>query len=82
MKIINNIMATDMTDVRKSMRDALLFAVGLFALTFIGGLDQTSLFANSWEMVLAAAMAGLDAVYGAWLALLMPMLMRTVRSGQ
>ncbi len=68
-----------MTDVKKSIRDAALFASALFLSTFIGGLDQHSLFANSWPSVQLAAMNGIDAVYGAWLALMMPMLYRIVR---
>lgn len=80
-KLIENIIATDMTDVKKSLRDALLFAVGLFALKFLGGLDPHSLMANTREIIQAAAWSGVDAVYSSWLALLMPMLMRTVRSG-
>jgi hypothetical protein len=81
-KLIRNILATDMSDVRKSVRDALLFAAGLFALTFLGGLDPHSIQANTIESVTAAAWAGADAVYSSWLALLMPMLMRTVRTGE
>lgn len=79
-KLIRNILATDMSDVKKSVRDALLFAAGLFALTFLGGLDPHSIQANTIESVTAAAWAGADAVYSSWLALLMPMLMRTLRS--
>lgn len=70
-----------MNDVKKSARDAILFAAALFLSTFLGGLDPHSLFANSWASVGTAAMNGADAVYSAWLALLMPMLMRSVRSG-
>jgi hypothetical protein len=51
-----------MSDVRKSVRDALLFAAGLFALTFLGGLDPHSIQANTIESVTAAAWAGADAV--------------------
>lgn len=79
-KLLKNILATDMSDVRKSVRDALLFAAGLFAVTFLGGLDPHSIQANTIESVTAAAWSGADAVYSAWLALLMPMLMRTLRS--
>lgn len=81
-KLIENILATDMTDVKKSVRDALLFAAGLFTLKFLGGLDPHSIQANSLETLRLAAWSGADAVYSSWLALLMPMLMRTVRSGE
>lgn len=78
-KLLHNIGTTSLYDVKKSIRDAVIFAAALFLVSFIGGLDQSSLFANSWESVRVAAMSGVDAVYGAWLALLMPMLMRAVR---
>lgn len=81
-KLIKNILATDMSDVKKSVRDALLFAIGLFLLKFLGGLDPHSILANTPDVIRAAAWSGADAVYSAWLALLMPMLMRTVRSGE
>ncbi len=81
-KLIENILATDMTDVKKSVRDALLFAAGLFALKFLGGLDPHSIMANSPETLRVAFWSGADAVYSSWLALLMPMLMRTIRSGE
>lgn len=76
-----NIIATDMDDVKKSVRDAVLFAVGLFVLKFLGGLDPMHIEANTVASLEAAAMDGINAVYTSWLALLMPMLMRTVRSG-
>ena len=78
-KLLQNILATDMSDVKKSARDAALFAAALFLTTFLGGLDAHSIFANSWSSAAQAAMNGIDAVYSAWLALCMPMLMRTVR---
>lgn len=80
-KLISNILATDMTDVKKSVRDALLFAAGLFALKFLGALDQHSIMANNLTTLTVAFWSGADAVYSSWLALLMPMLMRTVRTG-
>lgn len=75
-----NIIATDSTDVRKSVRDAVLFAAGLFALKFLGALDPHSIQANSLSTLNIAFWSGADAVYSSWLALLMPMLMRTLRS--
>lgn len=79
-KLLENIVATDAVDLRKSIRDALLFAAGLFALKFLGALDPHSIQANTSETIRVAFWAGADAVYSAWLALLMPMLMRAVRS--
>jgi hypothetical protein len=49
---------------------------------FLGALDPHSIQANSLETLRVAAWSGADAVYSSWLALLMPMLMRTVRSGE
>ena len=82
MKIIDNIMATDSNDVRKSIRDAVVFAAGLFALKFLGHLDPNSIQANTIETLKAGVWDGANAVYSSWLALLMPMLMRTLRSGE
>jgi len=81
MQLWQNIIATDSSDVKKSVRDAALFALGLFALKFLGGLDPHSLFANDYGTVVSAFMSGVDAVYSSWLALAMPMLYRTVRTG-
>lgn len=80
-KLLQNILATDMSDVKKSVRDAVLFALGIFALKFLGSLDPHSILANTPDVIRAAAWSGADAVYSAWIALLMPMLMRAVRSG-
>lgn len=80
MKLIENIKATTSIDVKKSIRDAVIFAGALFLVKFLGGLDAHSLFANDLESIKVSAMAGVDSVYSAWLALLMPMLMRAVRS--
>lgn len=82
MKLIQNIGATDMSDVKKSVRDAVLFAVGIFALKFLSGLDPHSILANNLDTIKAAALSGADAVYSSWLALLMPMIARAVRSGE
>lgn len=78
-QLVQNIAGTTMYDVKKSLRDAALFAAALFALKFFGGLDPHSILANDWETIKTAALSGADAVYSAWLALLMPLLMRAVR---
>lgn len=81
MNLLKNIVATDMQDVKKSARDAILFAFGLFALKFIGNLDPNSIQANTVETLKNGLWEGANAVYSAWIALLMPMLMRMVRTG-
>lgn len=81
-KLIRNILATDMSDVKKSARDALLFALALFALKFLDALDPNSILANNMTTLKVAFWSGADAVYSAWLALLMPLLMRSLRTGE
>lgn len=81
-KLLQNIGSTSMYDIEKSLRDSFLFAFAMFLTTFISGLDPHSVFANTSESMRTAAMNGIDAVYSSWLALLMPMLMRTLRSGK
>ena len=79
-KIFSNIMATDMTDMKKSTRDAVLFALGLFLTGFLPGIDTHSIFGNTMASFSNALWAGADAVYSGTFAYAMPFLMRILRS--